>query len=216
MRRKTCPAPLVIHYHDEERREALYELVQKLLDKDVIEEVPAGTLALHNLIFLRRKPNSSWRGITDTSPLNEFLKVKKFTMETSQVIRRALSEGLWATSVDFSDAYYHIPVHDDHKQFLAFQVGNTRYWFKATPFGLSPLPQVFTEIFSVLKVHARKTLKAMVFQYIDDWLLVAHDRNQLARDSITFANMCTDLGIIVNFDKSELVPSQRLTHLGID
>ena len=216
MQRRECPRQLCIHYSDPIKQTALYELIDKLLDKDVIEQVPAGTKALHNLIFLRPKPNGTWRGITDTSPLNEFLHVKKFKMDTPQVIRQALTPALWATSVDFSDAYYHIPVHEDHRQFLAFQVGNTRYWFKATPFGLSPLPQVFTEIFTTLKVYARKTLGVMVFQYIDDWLLMSHDRARLAEKSIEFANLCTNLGIIVNFDKSELVPTQRLTHLGVD
>ena len=216
MRRTTCPKELCIHYADQTKQRALFDLVDKLLEKGVIEEVPEGTLAMHCLIFLRPKPNGTWRGITDTSPLNEFLRVKPFKMDTALVIRRALTEGLWATSVDFSDAYYHIPMHPDHKQFLAFQVGSARYWFKATPFGLSPLPQVFTEIFTTLKVYARESLGVMIFQYIDDWMLLSRDRDKLADDTLAFANLCTDLGIIVNFDKSELAPSRRLIHLGIE
>ena len=111
MLRKVCPRNLCIHYTDKIRNEALHDLVEKLLDKDVIEEVPDGELAFHNLLFLRIKPNGNWRGITDTSTLNTFLRVKKFCMDTAQAIRNALTSGLYATSVDFRDAYYHIPVH---------------------------------------------------------------------------------------------------------
>ena len=164
MLRKVCPRNLCIHYTDKLRNEALHDLVGKLLDKDVIEEVPDGELAFHNLLFLRIKPNGTWRGITDTSTLNTFLRVKKFRMDTVQTIREALTTELYATSVDFSDAYYHIPVHPSHRRYLAFQVGSVRYWFKATPFGLSPLPQVFTEIFETLKCRARQTMNIMVFQ----------------------------------------------------
>ena len=136
--RQVCPTSLRIHYHDAARREALHDLVAKLLEKDVIKAVPLNAFAFHCLLFLRIKPNGTWRGITDTSKLNEFLRVKSFKMDTSHVIRQALTDRLWAVSVDFSDAYYHIPVHKKHRKCLAVQVGETPYWFKATPFGLSP------------------------------------------------------------------------------
>ena len=53
-------------------------------------------------------------------------------------------------------------------------------------------------------------------QYVDDWLLLARDRDALGHATLCFANLCTDLGIIVNFEKSELVPTQRLIYLGVD
>ena len=137
-------------------------------------------------------------------------------MDTPRVIRQALTTGLWATSVDFSDAYHHIPIHPRHRQFLAFQVGERKFWYKASPFGLAPLPQVFTEIFTALKVFARQRYDVMVFQYLDDWLLLSRDRQHLAQATLRFVRLCMDLGIVVNLAKSELVPTQRLVHLGID
>ena len=137
-------------------------------------------------------------------------------MDTVQTIREALTSELYATSADFSDAYNHIPVHPSHRRDRAFQVGSGRYWFMATPFRLSPLPQVLTEIFETLKCRARTTMNIMVFQYIDDWLLLARDRDALGVAPLRFANLCTDLGVLVIFDKSELVLTQRLVYLGKD
>ena len=134
-------------------------------------------------------------------------------MDTSHVIRQALTDKLWAMSVNLSDAYYHIPVHRRHRKYLAFQVRETRYWFKATPFSLSPLPQVFTEIFTTLKAYTRKHFNFMAFQYIDEWLLLSRDRQNLTHTSLRFFNLCTDLGIFVNFDNSELVPTPCLVYL---
>ena len=115
---QVCPTSLRIHYHDHASHEALHELVATHLGKDVIEPVPHGTLAFNSLLFLRIKPKCTWRGITDTSKLNEFLRVRPFKMDTSRIIRQALAD-----SVDFSNAYYHIIVYKKHRKYLAFQVG---------------------------------------------------------------------------------------------
>ena len=215
-RRRTCPQQLRIHYSDPVKSQALNELIRTLLDKHVIEEIPINANVVHCLLFLRPKPNGKWRAITDVSPLNELLKVKKFKMDTPQVIRQALTTDLWATSVDFSDAYHHIPIHPKHRQFLAFQVGQRKFWYRASPFGLAPLPQVFTEIFAAVKAFVRERYNVMVFQYLDDWLLLSRDRQHLADASLKFVRLCIDLGIVVNMEKSELVPTQRLVHLGIE
>ena len=92
-------------------------------------------------------------------------------MDTLQTICDALTSHPYAISVDFSDAYYYIPLHVSHCKYLAFQVGALHYWLKATPFGLSPIPQVFTEIFETFKCYTRQRMAVMAFQYIDDWLL---------------------------------------------
>ena len=215
-RRRSCPQALKISYPDEVRTKALHDVIRTLLDKHVIEEIPINANVVHCLLFLRPKPNGKWRAITDVSPLNELLHVKKFKMDTPKVIRQALTSGLWATSVDFSDAYHHIAIHPNHKQFLAFQVGSRKYWYRASPFGLAPLPQVFTEIFTSLKAYTRERYNVMVFQYLDDWLLLSRDRAHLAEATMKFVSLCIDLGIIVNLEKSEVVPTQRLIHLGIE
>ena len=43
------------------------------------------------------------------SNLNTFLKVEIFKMETPETIRTSLQQGEWVTSIDFKDAYFHIP-----------------------------------------------------------------------------------------------------------
>ena len=215
-RRRVCPRQLRIHYTDPTKSAALHELIRTLLEKRVIEEIAINANVFHCLLFLRPKPNGKWRAITDVSPLNELLRVKKFKMDTPKVIREALTYGLWATSVDFSDAYHHIPIHPAHRQFLAFQVGQRKFWYRASPFGLAPLPQVFTEIFTAIKAFVRERYNVMIFQYLDDWLLLARDRQLLAEATLRFVRLCMDLGIVVNVEKSELVPTQRLVHLGIE
>ena len=114
------------------------------------------------------------------SALNKFLVVKTFTMDTAAVIRHAVTPSAFGTSVNWSDAYHHVPLHDNYKNFLAFQFGSRRFRYVCCPFGLSPLPQVFTEICLPLKAYVRQTWHVRVFQYLDDWLFFSSSSTVLA------------------------------------
>ena len=84
--------------------------------------------------------------------LNDFLVAKKFTMDTSQVIRNTVPAGSWVTSIDFLDAFHHFPIHPHYRRFLAFHVGGRDFQYCACPFRLSPIPQVFTELCTPVNV----------------------------------------------------------------
>ena len=72
-----------------------------------------------NRVFLRLKkaPDTEtcmekrWRLILDVLGLNNFVRIKHFTMETAEKIRKEDEPDTWATSVDLTDAYHHLPIH---------------------------------------------------------------------------------------------------------
>ena len=116
-----CPPTLITSYPPlSEKGLALSEMLDSLLQKQVIDEVLPTQFCFFNIVFLRPKPNGTWRLILDVSRLNEFLVVHKFSMDTTQVIRRSVPENSWASSVDFSDAFHHLPIHRNFHHFLAF------------------------------------------------------------------------------------------------
>ena len=195
---------------------ALHQMIEDLLKKRAIEELPVGTWAFFNRVFLVPKKTGGFRLILDVSRLNDFLRVEKFSMDTVQVIRGAVEPGMWGVSIDLSDAYHHIPMAGRHTHFLAFQVGDRKFRYLVCPFGLSPIPQVFTAAITPLKLYARRQWHAPVFQYIDDWLLLARSAKEAAALSIQFTELCLRLGLLVNLAKSQLTPVQRLEHLGVD
>ena len=41
-------------------------------------------------------------------PFNQFVKKPKFHMETGRDVKALLKPGMWAVTLDLSDAYYHI------------------------------------------------------------------------------------------------------------
>ena len=190
-------------------------MIVTLLEKQAIERLPEDSPSFFNVVFLRPKPDGKWRLILDVSRLNKFLLTETFRMDTVQVVRQAVVSHSWGTSVDLSDAYHHIPVHENYRCFLAFQVGDSAYRYTACPFGLSPLPKVFTEVSEVVKKHARLHWGVSVFQYIDDWLFMSQDRMRLAWATKQFVQLCIRLGLIVNMKKSVLGATRQLVHLGM-
>ena len=97
--------------------------ITKKTKKNAVELVHNQTyLGFFNRLFLVPKPNNKWRPILDLSNLNFFLKVEKFKMETPETIRTSLQQGEWVTSVDFKDAYFHIPIQEQSRKYLRFHV----------------------------------------------------------------------------------------------
>ena len=210
------PSFLNTEYPGEDPRAAVLEdMLSELCEKKAIAPLPAGCMAFFNRVFLIPKKTGGFRLILDVSRLNSYLRVSSFRMDTVQVIRASVEAGMWAVSIDLSDAYHHIPIAARDQRFLAFQVGDRRFCYTVVPFGLSPAPQVFTEALTPLKIHSRKFFGLPVFQYLDDWLLLARSRERAAEISLQFTRACLTLGLLVNFEKSSLLPQQRLVHLGV-
>ena len=119
-------------------KEALVSLMRKLV---VAKVVVKSSLAFYNRLFLVPKPNGKWRPILDLSQLNLFLSTGTFKMETQETIRLSLKTGKWVTSLDFSDAYFHIPIAPRLRKYLRLFLFHQTFQFTALPFGLATVHQ---------------------------------------------------------------------------
>jgi hypothetical protein len=136
-------------------------------------------------------------------------------METPASLRLALRPGDWASSIDLRDAYFHIVIHPRDRSWLRFVWRSQVFQFKALPFGLSLSPWIFTAVVRELLASARK-LGIRIRAYLDDWLILASGHAQCQLDTRRVLELAERLGFGVNFDKSELNPSQRFLYLGMD
>ena len=131
-----------VHPH---RNLYLLEALHELTNKNAVELVQNKTsMGFYNRLFLIAKPNNKWRPILDLSFLNHFLRAEKFKMETPETIQTSLQTGEWVTSIDFKDAYFHIPIHKQSRKYLRLHIQGKTYQFKALPFGLQTAPLEFT------------------------------------------------------------------------
>ena len=184
------------------------------MDKTAIELVHNQTsLGFFNRLFLVPKPNNKWRPILDLSKLNLFLKTEKFKMDTPETIRTSLQQGEWVTSIDFKDAYFHIPIQEQYRKYLRFHIQGRTYQFKALPFGLSTAPLEFTLVAKEVKLMATQE-GIRVHQYLDDWLVRASSHRVCVQHTQVLVRMCQKLGWLVNLEKSELEPKQVFDFVG--
>ena len=191
-------------------KEALLNLMRKLVVEKVVVK---SSLAFYNRLFLVPKPNGKWRPILDLSQLNLFLSTGTFKMETPETIRLSLKTGEWVTSLDFSDAYFHIPIAPRSRKYLRFFLFHQTFQFTALPFGLATAPLEFTKVVKEVKLMAQAR-GIRIHQYLDDWLLRAPSPEICLQHTQTLLVLCRKLGWVVNMTKSELVPTQVFNFVG--
>ena len=148
IRPNLAKSPTVIScYVNPVRNLYLLEALHQLIEKNAVELVKnQRSLGVFNRIFLVPKPNNKWKLILELTKLNLFLKVEKFKMEMPETVRPSLQQGEWVTSIDFKDAYFHIPIQKQSKKYLRFHVGGQTCQFRVLPFGLSTAPMEFAVV----------------------------------------------------------------------
>ena len=205
---------VISYYVNPHRNSYLLEALHQLRAKNAVELVKHQTsLGFFNRLFLVPKPNNKWRPILDLSKLNLFLKTEKFKMETPETIRTSLKQGEWVTSIDFKDAYFHIPIQEQSRKYLRFHVQGQTYQFKALTFGLSTAPLEFTVIAKEVKLMAiHRGIR--IHQYLNDCLVRATSHQACLQHTQKLVEICQKLGWLVNLDKSELVPKQVFDFVG--
>ena len=208
-------SPTVIsNYHNSARQSFLVEALYQLINKNVVEPVEnQNSLGFYNRLFLVPKPNNRWRPVLDLSTLNTFLNTGSFKMETPETIRTSLQAGEWITSIDFKDAYFHIPIHSQSRKCMHFHLQGGSYQFKALPFGLSTAPMEFTVVAKEVKLMALQR-GIRIHQYLDDWLVRASTHDTCLQHTLTLVTLCQELGWLVNKEKSELAPKQVFNFVG--
>ena len=122
-------------------------------------------------------------------------------METPETIRISLQQGEWVTSLDFSDAYFQIPIHPGSRKYLRFHFQNQSHQFRALPFGLSTAPMEFTCVVKEVKLMAQSR-GIRIHQYLDDWLIRAPTKESCHQGTQSLLALCQELGWVVNLQKS--------------
>ena len=67
----------------------------------------------------------------------------------------------------------------------------------------------------VIALHLRQHAIS-VFPYLDDWLIRDLIRNRLLYQTKYCLQVVQDLGFIPNLNKSELIPAQNFTFIGME
>ena len=161
-----------------EKRNALLNIVQELLRDRVIERVKnIQSPGYYNHFFITPKSTpGKWRPILDLKQFNNYMLKERFKMETAESIRASLQQGDWATSLDFTSAYHHIPIHASSRKFLRFAINDQVFQYRALPMGLTSSARIFTKVIKCVQGLVQKE-GIHLHQYLDDWLVRAQSKS---------------------------------------
>ena len=208
------PIPFPSYSPNSIRGQDLEKEVQSLVQKGALELAPLPSPGFYSRIFVVMKALGSWRPVIDLSTLNLRVRKTPFKMETLQSVLLSVRSGDWMVSIDLKDAYLQIPVHLDSCKYLRFVALNQVFQFKALCFGLSTALQVFTWVMAPVSAILHR-LNIRMCRYLDDWLIQASSHSLVLQALNTVVHLCQELGIIINREKSNLLPSQRVVYLGV-
>ena len=192
----------------------LEEEVPSLLSKGAVEKIIPECPGYYSRIFLVPKKNGKLRLIIDLSVLNHFVYTETFKMETQRKVRNASTERL-GVFIGSDGRLLHIPIHHRSRKYLRFTLRGRVYQFKALPFSLSTSPFVFTRPMIVIATFLRRRAVTL-HPYLDDWLARNQNRRKLLEHRQFILSLINSLGLIINYEKSDLVPAQVFTFIGME
>ena len=210
----SAPLPMPSYSPTSIKGAALEEVTLGLVVKGAVELAPLPSPGFYSRLFVVWKTSGSWRPVIDLSHLNRFVDVSPFQMETIQSVLLSVCQGDWMASIDLKEAYLQVPVHPAFRHFLRFVFRDKVYQFKALCFGFSTAPQVFTRVMAPVSAILH-SMGIRMRRYLDDWLVQSSSRESLLWDLQTVLHLCHELGIVVNPQKSNLVPSHVVQYLGV-
>ena len=209
-----APLPMPSYSPTSIKGAALEEVTLVLVAKGAVELAPLPSPGFYSRLFVVWKTSGSWRPVIDLSHLNRFVDVSHFQMETIQSVLLSVRQGDWMASIDLKEAYLQVPVHPASRHPLRFVFRDRVYQFKALCFGLSTAPQVFTRVMAPVSAILH-SMGIRMRRYLDNRLVQSSSRESLVQDLQKVLHLCHELGIVVNPQKSNLVPSQVVQYLGV-
>ena len=136
------------------------------------------------------------------------------TLQDGDARVRPISHQKSGVGGDIRDAYLHVPMHQAVRKYLRFVVNKKVYQFTCLPFGLATSPREFTKLLRpVVSLLRQQGVKLHV--YLDDWLIRADTPEEAQLHSQTTIKVLQFLGWIINFEKSDLTPSQDFQFIGM-
>ena len=121
---------------DQEMLLKMETLLNMFIANKIAKRCELSNISVINPIFGTYKSDGeSVQFIIDLRYINKFMKKYKFKLDTIKVIRQMIIKGDYFISVDLSKVYYHLPVNEEHQQYLGFSINGKYYQMLALLMG---------------------------------------------------------------------------------
>lgn len=188
-------------------------LIGELMNKGAISECTPAYGQFISTFFLIDKPNGDKRFILNLKNLNKNIVAPHFKMENIKAALKLLTRNCFMATLDLKDSYFLVPVAKKHKKYLRFVFKRKLYEFNCLPFGLCTAPHAFTKMMKPV-VHFLRSKNLLSIIYLDDILLLGRSIQDCMFNVEETRHLLEKLGLVINFDKSQLIPSTKCKFLG--
>ena len=187
--------------------------ISELLQKGALTNVTPDSDQFVSNLFLVPKCDGGSRPVINLKDLNEYLQYNHFKMEGIHLLRDLMRPNDWLGKIDLKDAYFVVPIWENHKKYLRFLWKDSLLEFACLPFGLAVAPRVFTKIMKPVVALLRRTGIRLII-YLDDLLFMNSSKVGLQQDMTTAQYLLENLRFVINLEKSCFQPTQQLEFLG--
>ena len=188
--------------------------VEKLLKKGVISECSHIEGEVISPVFTREKRDGNQRMILNLKRVNEEITYHHFKMETLEIALTLITPGCFMGSLDLKDAYYCVPICEEHRKFLRFEWKGILYEYNVFPNGLAMAPRKFSKLLKPVFANLREKGHIST-AYLDDSLLVGKSESECKLNIAETMELLHKLGFFVHPSKSVLLPSKQIQYLGV-
>ena len=177
-------APLVQHGIKAPLRFSLTESrkieaeISDLLQKGALTKATPDSDQFVSSLFLVPKRDGDSRPVINLKDLNTYLQYNHFKMEGIHLLRDLMRPNDWLGKIDLKDAYFVIPIWENHRKYLRFLWKDFLLDFTCLPFGLAVAPRVFTKIMKPVVALLRRTGIRLIV-YLDDLLFMNSSKTGL-------------------------------------
>jgi hypothetical protein len=185
------------------------QVIERLLQAHILR--PSQGIVNAFRLFLVAKPDGSARPILDLSPWTVYYKTPAMKLYSSAQVLDTLPKKAFLIKVDLKHGFSQIPVKEDHINFYGVYYRRHRYPWTRLPMGhalaRSIMQRLAVAVARCLHAHHGVSMVA----YLNDWLIFS--ANQF--DANAVLNTISELGFLVNHEKSVTTPVQTLVYLGL-
>ena len=107
-------------------------------------------------------------------------------MEGLHTVKALIQQNDWMAKVDLKDAFFMVPIAQEHQHLLLFKIEMGTFHSKCLPFGLCTAPRVFTKVLKPA-IELLRSVGIRLVIYMDDMLIMAHSTQRACVSSAVFA-----------------------------
>ena len=150
--------------------------------------------------------------ILNLKKFNKIVNYKHFNMECNNNVINRIKSNTYMASIDLKDAFFSVPIHNDHQKYLRFIFGNL-FQLISMPNGYRPAMRTFIKISKVPFGHLRSQGHNSVV-YVDDSYLQGDTYQSCLANILDTIKLLRELSFVIHPDKSVLTPNQATVFLG--